>query len=221
MKNMKLFEQWVNENISSSTIDIGELNRILNDKRFTESIKGNFFSLKWPYRKALMSFAQKNTLDLPKILKIINRFDLINKIKGKKGNLNDKIEQVSNEVNKTNEEFFVEVLIIIVCVAITALLVGGGIYLISLGTSDGEIGPVLIGVFAIAFWILLAGVAYEGGKSDSSSDKEKTEQTSKKTDNIAIDSDTTIVKQIKTDSGKTINLIIIKKGNTYLVEEVK
>ena len=223
MNNLKMFEQWVSNNLGSS-VNIGELNRLLNDKRLSETVIKNFHSLKLPYKKALLSFVENKTLDLSKMLKIIKRFKLIEKFKRKKGNLNDKIEQVSQEIETTNEEFFFEVIVILVAIILTCFLLGSGIILIFQGLREND-GSLMPGILAICVWILLAGffgmplkVTWETMKDDS--EKQKTEQ-SKKTDNMTMDSDTTIVKQVKTDSGNIINLIIIKKGDTYFVEEVK
>lgn len=221
MNNLKIFEQWVSENFGSS-IDVIELNRLLNDKRFSKSVIENFRSLKWPYKKVLLSFIEKKTLDLPKILKTIKRFNLIEKFKRKKGNLNDKIEQVSKEVESTNEEFFIETFAILIATIVTCFLLGSGLLLILQGTREHDSSDTFLGIVAICVWILIVGGAWEGLRGDCvDSDNQKTEQSVKKSDNIAADSDTNIVKQIKTEDGKTINLIIIKKGDTYLVEEVK
>jgi hypothetical protein len=222
MNNLKLFEQWVSQNEGlSSSISVDKLNRYLNDPKFVNPIMKSFNSLGGRYKKILFDFAKKETLDLPKITRIIKKFNLIERLKSKKGDLNDKIDQVTSDVNSTNEEFFIEAFFIFICVVVTALLLGGGITLIIINNDDGFL--IGIGIFLICLWILLSGVFYEINKQSfsNSKEKEKTEIVTKNTDNMAIDSDTTIVKQVKTDDGKLINLVIIKKGNTYLVEEVK
>jgi hypothetical protein len=204
MNNLKKFDRFVNESLSDPTW-IAMANDIMQNERLTGTIVNTYNSLNSRFKKILMNFIEKDTADLSTISKLIRKFNLVERFKSKKGDVNDKIEEVISEVGETNEEFGTAITIVVL--VLVGLILA---YLALLGAAaiPSEHGNTRWYIAVLVVYLVICGSFIAIGKYI-----DNRKETLDKTEKV-------VYKTIKMD-GRTINVKIINRGGKITFEEVK
>lgn len=116
---IKRFESFINEN-SSVPLDMDYINKRLGDPVFVRRVKNVLNALSLKNKSVLKRFV-RDTIDLDKIQKIINRYNFFRKIKNIDSNDPNKI---ADELEGRNESMVISILAVTLIVAIIGIIVG-------------------------------------------------------------------------------------------------